>query len=72
MARDAQPDWHVSSHSNDHGGSCVEVAVTGTPEVAVRDSKDRTRATAYASPAAWTAFLDATTTGNFTNPADDA
>ncbi|WP_190233046.1 DUF397 domain-containing protein [Streptomyces avicenniae] len=31
MTTDAQLLWHTSSHSNDQGGACVEVAVTATP-----------------------------------------
>ncbi|MFR9723253.1 DUF397 domain-containing protein [Streptomyces sp. MS19] len=61
--------WVVSSYSNDHGGSCVEVAVAGMPGVAVRDTKDRLAGTAQVSTAAWTAFLGAATGGYF-SPAD--
>lgn len=31
--------WRTSSHSDQHGGECVEVAALA-PAVAVRDSKD--------------------------------
>ncbi|MFI7272901.1 DUF397 domain-containing protein [Streptomyces sp. NPDC049879] len=61
--------WVVSSYSNDHGGDCVEVALAGTPGIAVRDTKDRTGGTARVSAQAWTAFLGAATTGGFA-PAD--
>ncbi|MEV1005934.1 DUF397 domain-containing protein [Streptomyces sp. NPDC049881] len=58
--------WRTSTHSNDQGGSCVEVALA--PTVAFRDTKDRTAATAYASAAAWTAFLGAATGGYLADP----
>ncbi|REE97794.1 DUF397 domain-containing protein [Thermomonospora umbrina] len=31
--------WRKSSHSDEHGGACVEVAVVA-PVVAIRDSKN--------------------------------
>ncbi|MFI7272900.1 DUF397 domain-containing protein [Streptomyces sp. NPDC049879] len=66
MTTDTQLHWRVSSYSNDQGGSCVEVALA--PTVAFRDTKDRTAATAYASAAAWTAFLGAATGGYLADP----
>ncbi len=32
--------WRKSTHSGGNGGECIEVASTGRPLVAVRDSKD--------------------------------
>jgi hypothetical protein len=32
--------WRKSSYSGGNGGNCVEVASTGQPLIAVRDSKD--------------------------------
>ena len=32
--------WRKSSYSGGNGGNCVEVASTGKPLVAIRDSKD--------------------------------
>lgn len=33
------PHWRKSSHSDHHGGECVEIAAAG-PGIAVRDSKN--------------------------------
>ena len=32
--------WRKSSYSGANGGECIEVAATGKPLIAVRDSKD--------------------------------
>lgn len=32
--------WRKSTHSGGNGGECIEVASTGRPLVAIRDSKD--------------------------------
>ena len=57
-------DWHTSSFSGENGGSCVEVAPTPTG-VAVRDTKDRTRAPHLHSATAWRAFVAAVRDGEF-------
>jgi hypothetical protein len=57
-------DWRTSSFSADSGGSCVEVAPTPTG-VAIRDTKDRTRAPHLHSATAWRAFVAAVRNGEF-------
>ncbi|MDT0310035.1 DUF397 domain-containing protein [Streptomyces sp. DSM 44917] len=49
-------DWRKSSYSAGDGGDCVEVAPC-PHAIHVRDSKDVTRPSFAATPAAWTAFL---------------
>jgi hypothetical protein len=56
--------WRTSSFTGNNGNSCVEVAEL--PEgVAVRDTKDRSRAPHVHSPAAWAAFVAGVRTGAF-------
>lgn len=58
------PVWRTSSFTGDNGGTCVEVAAL--PEgVAVRDTKDRTRAPHVHSAAAWAAFVTGVRDGAF-------
>jgi Domain of unknown function (DUF397) len=57
-------DWRKSSFSADSGGSCVEVAPTPTG-VAVRDTKDRSRAPHLHSATAWRASVAAVQDGEF-------
>jgi Domain of unknown function (DUF397) len=58
--------WRKSSFSNGNGGQgCVEVAVLPGGAVAVRDTKDRTRAPHRHSAAAWEAFLAGVRAGEF-------
>lgn len=59
--------WRKSSFSNGNGGAdgCVEVAVLPSGEVAVRDTKDRSRTPHRHSPPAWQAFLAAVRAGEF-------
>jgi hypothetical protein len=57
-------DWRTSSFSGENGGSCVEVATT-LAGVAVRDTKDRTRAPHLHSATAWRAFVAAVRDGEF-------
>ncbi|MFI2504506.1 DUF397 domain-containing protein [Streptomyces sp. NPDC018972] len=52
--------WRKSSHSNDQGGSCVEVADDdGVAGVAVRDSKVEDGPAVVFSVAGWTSFITA-------------
>ncbi|MCO1653927.1 DUF397 domain-containing protein [Pseudonocardia sp. S2-4] len=59
-----QAQWRTSSYSGTNGASCVEVAFL-PGEVAVRDTKDRTRPPQSHSPAAWRAFVAAVRAGRF-------
>ena len=58
------PLWHKSSHSGANG-QCVEVAVPGPTQVAVRDSKDPEGPSLSFSSEAWTAFVAAAVTHVF-------
>lgn len=49
--------WRTSSHSDQHGGECVEVAAL-TSAVAVRDSKDPDGARLAFGVAEWRAFAE--------------
>lgn len=52
-------NWHKSSYSGpDDGNECVEIATTPT-RVAVRDTKDRPRATLTFRAPAFAPFLEA-------------
>ncbi|MCO1657381.1 DUF397 domain-containing protein [Pseudonocardia humida] len=62
---DADQTWFKSSFSGGNEGSCVEVAFLPGDGVAVRDTKDRTRAPHRYTAGAWTAFLAATRAGEF-------
>ncbi|WP_344266175.1 DUF397 domain-containing protein [Streptomyces sodiiphilus] len=48
--------WHTSSHSDNAGGECVEVALA-PGAVHVRDTKDRARSLKPIPARAWTDFL---------------
>lgn len=49
--------WRKSSHSNDQGGSCLEV-IDGSPSgVPVRDSKVPDGPTVVFSRAGWASFI---------------
>ncbi|WP_137989191.1 DUF397 domain-containing protein [Streptomyces vilmorinianum] len=54
--------WRKSSYSGDTGGQCVEVADL-TAHIAVRDSKNPKGPALRATPAAFTAFVNATARG---------
>ena len=56
--------WRTSSFSGVNGNSCVEVAPIPTG-VAIRDTKDRTRAPHLHSATAWRAFVAAVRDGEF-------
>jgi hypothetical protein len=52
-------NWHKSSYSGpDDGNECVEIATSST-HVAVRDTKDRPRATLTFRALAFAPFLEA-------------
>jgi hypothetical protein len=57
--------WRTSSFSGGNGGSCVEVAPLPDGGVAVRDTKDRTRAPHRYSSAGWESFLAGVRAGEF-------
>ncbi|MEU6036234.1 DUF397 domain-containing protein [Actinomadura sp. NPDC047616] len=52
------PRWRKSSHSDHHGGECVEVA-TLAPAIAVRDSKNPDGPKLTFGAAEWRAFMQA-------------
>lgn len=55
--------WRKSSYSSDTGGDCIEVA--SLPSLtAIRDSKDPEGPVLTFTPAAFTAFVTAATSGN--------
>ncbi|NJQ04027.1 DUF397 domain-containing protein [Streptomyces lonarensis] len=56
--------WRTSSYTA-NAGNCVEVGSGAADYIAVRDTKDRGRAPARASHAAWCAFMAATKSGAF-------
>ncbi|WP_316526653.1 DUF397 domain-containing protein [Kitasatospora brasiliensis] len=57
-------DWRKSSHSGGQG-ACVEIALPGVGEVAVRDSKDPGGPQLRFSAEGWTSFASAAATGAF-------
>jgi hypothetical protein len=58
--------WRKSSFSEGNsGGGCVEVAALPGGEVAVRDTKDRSRTPHRHTAPAWRAFLSAVRAGEF-------
>ncbi|MFI9834261.1 DUF397 domain-containing protein [Streptomyces sp. NPDC051913] len=58
---ESQTDWRKSSYSGDQGGNCVEVA-EGTATIAVRDSKNPAGPILTLDPAAFTSFVNWTST----------
>jgi hypothetical protein len=64
----AQTRWRKSSFSQSNGeDDCVEIAFLPDGEVAVRDTKDRSRTPHVHTVTAWTAFLAAVRSGEFTS-----
>lgn len=57
--------WRKSTYSGGDGGNCVEVADNIPDLIPVRDSKDPHGPALTFTPAAWTAFVDATARGEF-------
>ncbi|MFD5006940.1 DUF397 domain-containing protein [Streptomyces mutabilis] len=51
--------WRKSSHSNDQGGSCLEVVDSDPGGIPVRDSKVPTGPALVFSVAGWTSFVTA-------------
>jgi hypothetical protein len=62
--------WRTSSYSNGNtgGGGCVEVAFLPGGDVALRDTKDRSRPAHRYTAADWTAFLTAIRVGELDTP----
>jgi len=61
----ASSNWRKSSYSSDQGGECVEVAGTSyptAPTIALRDSKNPAGPILKIDPAAFTTFLNWTST----------
>ncbi|MFF4346400.1 DUF397 domain-containing protein [Streptomyces sp. NPDC001530] len=54
--------WRKSSYSSDQGGSCVEIAEAPNATIAIRDSKNPAGPILTLDPAAFTTFVDWTTT----------
>lgn len=57
--------WRKSTRSDNGGSTCVEVATNLPGVVGVRDSKDSQGPVLTFTPAAWSAFAQATATGAF-------
>jgi len=60
--------WRTSSRSGGNG-ACVEVAFLPDGDVAVRDSKDRTKAPHIYTSTEWQAFIAGVKAGEFDQPA---
>lgn len=58
--------WRKSSHSNQDGGACVEVADNLPGTVPVRDSKDPRGPVLAFGPGAWASFVTAVRDGRLT------
>lgn len=57
------------TRSGDNGGACVEVALLGGGDVALRDSKDKeTGPILVCTPEGWTAFIAGARGSEFTRP----
>ncbi|MBR8642940.1 DUF397 domain-containing protein [Streptomyces tuirus] len=52
-----QLKWFKSSHSDDEGGACLEVALSTT--IHIRDSKMTTGPELHVTAPAWAAFVSA-------------
>jgi hypothetical protein len=65
MASKAIPagiQWRKSSYSSDQGGQCIEIAETPHTTIAIRDSKNPAGPILTLDPAAFTTFVNWTTT----------
>lgn len=56
--------WRKSSHSNDQGGSCLEVLDNHPAGVPVRDSKVPDGPALFFSAAPWSSFVTAVKNGD--------
>lgn len=56
-----ESNWRKSTYSGDQGGNCVEIA-EGTGTVAIRDSKTPAGPILTLDPAAFTTFINWTST----------
>ncbi|MDQ0713040.1 hypothetical protein QFZ55_002492 [Streptomyces luteogriseus] len=54
--------WRKSTYSGDQGGQCLEVAESPEATVAIRDSKNPAGPTLTLDPAAFTTFINWTST----------
>ncbi|MGW7495126.1 DUF397 domain-containing protein [Streptomyces luteogriseus] len=54
--------WRKSTYSGDQGGQCLEVAETPEDAVAIRDSKNPAGPILTLDPAAFTSFINWTST----------
>ncbi|WP_329329022.1 DUF397 domain-containing protein [Streptomyces luteogriseus] len=54
--------WRKSSYSSDQGGNCLELAETPHATIAIRDSKTPAGPTLTLDPAAFTSFINWTST----------
>ena len=66
--------WRKSSYSGNGGGNCVEIAARSPGGVMVRDSKDATAARLAIGGDAWPAFIQGSSTANWSltdHPASD-
>jgi hypothetical protein len=54
--------WRASTYSGDQGGQCLEVAETPHTTIAIRDSKNPAGPILTLDPAAFTTFVNWTTT----------
>ena len=59
------PGWRKSSYSNNEGGSCLEVLDHHSAGVPVRDSKDPHGPALLFPAPAWSSFIAAVKTGEF-------
>ncbi|QWB25925.1 MULTISPECIES: DUF397 domain-containing protein [Streptomyces] len=54
--------WRASTYSSDQGGNCIEIAETPHTTIAIRDSKNPAGPILTLDPAAFTTFVNWTTT----------
>ena len=64
-ASSARLVWRKSSHSNDQGGNCIEVADGMGEAIPVRDSKDPSGPVLAFTREAWQAFITDVRAGRF-------
>ncbi|WP_411146324.1 DUF397 domain-containing protein [Streptomyces sp. x-80] len=58
--------WRKSSYSSTNGGECIEIGEGISGVVPVRDSKDPQGPVLTIAPAAWSSFVSAVQSGEFT------